>query len=106
MIKAQFYVAQDGHLLGFEINGHSGYAEQGEDIVCASVSSCAYMTANTILEILKVSAFTDVSDGRMVVRIPFKNADQCRDILSGFKLHMVSLEEQYPEFINVNYLEV
>lgn len=106
MIKAQFYTARDGHLLGFEINGHSGYAQEGNDIICASVSSAAYMTANTILEILKVPAFTDVAEGSMVVRIPFKSADICRDILAGFKLHMVSLEEQYPKFITVNYLEV
>lgn len=106
MIITQFLIAHDGQLLGFELSGHSGYAEQGEDIVCAAVSSAAYMTANTILEVLKVSAFTDIAEAKMTVRIPFKNVATCRDILSGFKLHMISLEEQYPEFISVNYLEV
>ena len=28
-----------GRLVGFEAKGHSGYAEAGEDIVCAAVSA-------------------------------------------------------------------
>ena len=33
------------------IKGHSGYAEAGSDIVCASVSSIAITTVNALLSI-------------------------------------------------------
>lgn len=31
-----------------EVQGHSGYAKSGEDIVCASISTACIMTANLI----------------------------------------------------------
>ena len=64
MTKATFYFEKDVPY-GFLIKGHSGFAESGEDIVCASVSSVAYMVANTITEILKVNAKIEVNDGKM-----------------------------------------
>ena len=32
---------QNGSIIGFIVSGHSGYAEEGADIVCASISSFA-----------------------------------------------------------------
>ena len=51
MIRATFY-KKGNKSCGFEISGHSGYAEQGSDIICASVSSAAYMAVNTVTEII------------------------------------------------------
>ena len=53
-----------------QINGHSGSAASGEDIVCAAVSSAAYLTANTITEILHADASVFVDDGEMALRLP------------------------------------
>ena len=53
MIFVRFLSEASGNLVGFVMEGHAGYADPGEDIVCAAVSSVAYMTANTITEIIK-----------------------------------------------------
>lgn len=93
--------------MGFNIEGHSEMAQAGYDIVCAAVSSAAYMTANTITEILKASADVSVEKiGKMSVKVNYKNINLCKDILLGFKIHVIALEEQYPENITVNYTEV
>lgn len=42
----------------------------------------------------------------MALRLPKKSVSQCGDLLAGLKLHLLSLEEQYPENIHVNYTEV
>ena len=98
MTKATFYF--DGNVpYGFLISGHSGFAESGEDIVCASVSSAAYMVANTITEILKVNAEIEVNDGRMKLIVNKEQRHITKDILLGLKLHLEGLEEQYPEFL-------
>ena len=98
MTKATFYF--DGNVpYGFLISGHSGFAESGEDIVCASVSSVAYMVANTITEILKVNAEIEVNDGKMKLIVNKEQRHITKDILLGLKLHLEGLEEQYPEFI-------
>ena len=98
MTKATFYF--DGNVpYGFLILGHSGFAEEGEDIVCASVSSAAYMTANTITEVLGVNAQIEVSDAKMRLIVNKEQRHITKDILLGLKLHLEGLEEQYPEFI-------
>jgi uncharacterized protein YsxB (DUF464 family) len=100
MTKATFYF--DGNVpYGFLISGHSGFAENGEDIVCASVSSASYMVANTITEILKVNAKIDVEEinGKMKLIVNKEQRHITKDILLGLKLHLEGLEEQYPEFL-------
>ena len=104
MICAEFFTRPNGEMLGFSVKGHNGLA--GEDIICAAVSSAAYMAANTITEVIKAEAEVTVEDGLMLLRISPNEAKSCLSILSGFKLHMLQLEEQYPENINVNYTEV
>ncbi|MFR2561614.1 MAG: ribosomal-processing cysteine protease Prp [Anaeromassilibacillus sp.] len=56
--------------MGFRISGHSGSGEEGNDIICAAVSSAAYMTANTVTEIIGVEAQVAAEEGYMLVRIP------------------------------------
>lgn len=98
MTKVTFYFDENVPY-GFLISGHSGFAESGEDIVCASVSSAAYMVANTITEILKVTAEIDVNDGRMKLIVNKEQRHITKDILLGLKLHLDSLAEDYPKFL-------
>jgi len=108
MTKVSLLTLAGGDLVGFRITDHSGYAESGSDIVCASISSAAYMTANTITDVIKVSAEVDVDEknGEMLLRVFQRDAAACRDILQGFKLHMLALEEQYSDYMIVNNTEV
>lgn len=39
MIEAVLYEDRTGELQGFKIKGHAGYADAGEDIVCAGISA-------------------------------------------------------------------
>lgn len=99
--------SSSGEILGFSMEDHAGYGEQGSDILCAAISSAAYMTANTLTDVLNVSPeILEVDDGYMYIRVFPEDASLCRNLFAGFKLHMVGLEEQYPENIQVNYLEV
>ena len=106
MIKAEFFTTAFGELLGFSMKGHSGSAQAGYDIVCAAVSSAAYMTVNTVTGVLNVDARVAVDDGFLRIRVQEKDARSCRSIFAGFKLHMLGLEEQYPNNIEVSYTEV
>lgn len=107
MIAAYFFTAKNGDLLGFSISGHAEWGISGDDIVCSAVSSAAFMTVNTITDIIGVSAdITIDKTGSMIIKISPNDSYRCREILLGFKLHMVILEDQYPENIKVNYTEV
>lgn len=106
MINATFYRSSAGGLKGFLITGHSGFAQSGTDIVCAAVSSAAYMTANTITEVLNVNAKIDVSDAEMLLMLNTDGDETCCAVLEGLKLHVISLAQQYSQYIKVEISEV
>lgn len=107
MINITLYHSQDGACSGFNIKGHAGYAQNGSDIVCAAVSSSAYLVANTIIEVMGVKADASVDEnGEMTVLIPKDSASKTKDILLGFKLHVEELQKQYPKHVTITITEV
>ena len=102
MIRVRFFCS-DGQITGFSVRGHAGLAPAGEDILCAAVSSAAYMTANTLTDVCCLPCDVTVSDGDMTVRLSGQNAKPVQDLLKGFSLHMRELSRQYPEKLKVIY---
>ena len=90
-----------GNIAGFEVSGHSTENEADEEgrLVCSAVSSAAIMTANTVTEIIHDNAAVEAYDGYLSLKA--ENADKCRDILSGFELHVNELAKQYPDRIKI-----
>ena len=99
MIKARFFTA-DNEICGYEISGHSGSAEAGQDIICAFVSSAAYMAANTLTEIIGSEIEAEVDDGFMKITVISK-LSEAQQILEGLRLHLGSLAGDYPDNIKV-----
>lgn len=106
MIKAEFFVGRNGVITGFHISGHSGMAEYGEDVLCAFVSSAAYMAANIITDIIGADARAKADDGDMLVTIAEKDLENCQVILAGLKLHLKETEKQYSDNLKVIFTEV
>ena len=107
MIRIQFLAPPEGGLQGVFLEGHAGYGEAGTDIVCAAVSSAVYLTVNTLTEICHISPLSlRVGEGELFFRIEPKDEPVCRDLLRGLKLHLTTLEEQYPKNLRVGYLEI
>ena len=101
MIKVRFSIGNK-QLQGFEISGHAMYAESGSDIVCASVSSAAFMAANTITDVICANA--DAADGDGTMRVTLNQPDeQAQAVLKGLELHLTELSKQYPENIKIIY---
>ena len=105
MIKAELFVRKK-KIVGFRLTGHSGMDDHGKDVLCAFVSSAAYMTANTVTDVICAEAQASADDGYMYVRVSDSYADRCRDISEGFRLHLVNIQEEYPEYLKVMITEV
>ena len=101
MILAKFLSTEDKTIFGFEISGHSGYRATGKDIVCASVSSCAYMVANTVTEIYHIDADADINDGFLSFTVPISKAETLQPLFEGFKLHLNELSKEYRKYLKV-----
>ncbi len=101
MIRVRFLIGNN-RLTGFEISGHAFFAESGKDVVCAAVSSAAYMVANTVTEVIGADSEANADDGKMSLMLKEEN-EQCNALLKGFELHITELSKQYPQNIKVIY---
>ncbi|MBO5998074.1 MAG: ribosomal-processing cysteine protease Prp [Lachnospiraceae bacterium] len=52
----------DGFYDRFECHGHAGYAEEGEDIVCAGISALVINTVNCLQDLLKIPLSVEYDD--------------------------------------------
>ncbi|NLP48353.1 MAG: ribosomal-processing cysteine protease Prp [Clostridiales bacterium] len=104
MVRVKFFQSR-GLLRGFEISGHAGFAPIGEDIVCAAVSSAAYMLANTITEVMGINAKIKVDEAKayMFLELNKDNALKCQELLKGFELHIRQFKEAHGQHIKVIY---
>ena len=70
MTKVKFFADEKG-LCGFEIKGHSSKNCDDElgKIVCAAVSSAAYMAANTVTEIIGDKAAAEYRTAPCALRL-------------------------------------
>ena len=101
MIRVRFLIGNN-RLTGFEISGHAMFAESGSDIVCAAVSSAAYMAANTVTDVLHADAQASVEEASM--RLVVNSADESAEkVLKGLELHLTGLSKQYPQNIKIIY---
>ena len=95
----------DGRINGFSVSGHSGYAEAGSDIVCAAVTTAVRFAECTINDVLGNHANTKVNEiePRITLTLPAAcdDEDAVQDVLNGFILTMLSLRDDYPDYIEV-----
>ena len=99
--------SEGSRIVGFEVKGHSGYAPEGEDIVCAAVTSAVRLTECAINDVLGLEAAVKVSerDASISLKLPRNlegEADQvCQTLLAALMLYFVQLQEEYPQHIIV-----
>lgn len=70
--------------LGYEIKGHTGKADRGEDLLCCQISTVAQLGVVGINEVEKANAFVEISDGYLKIMLDNKKADKIQ-IQSIFK---------------------
>ena len=101
MVVASF-IGRSGALEGFRVCGHSGYADAGQDIVCAAVSALTMYTANLLAEEFGLSCTVDVDEDSATISLFLEErAELGSKILAAFKKELVALAEEYPQNILV-----
>ena len=97
MIRATF----EHDFSGFSLSGHAGYAEAGEDIVCAAVSAMTKLTVNGA-EALGAAGEVSADSGEAYVSYRLrKPCAEAAKLLSAFYEELRQLQDQYPEFVRV-----
>lgn len=79
------------------VNGHSGYAEQGKDIVCAAISTLTEATYNYLIATGNKVVSTDPdAEGYFIIRIDKLNKAG-KKIIESFIQMVDDIASQYPE---------
>ncbi len=104
MITAEFF-KRNGKLYGFSIDGHAGYADSGEDIVCASVSSAVQLTANTMTDVFKIKADVRVLGNKIQLKLP-QSDETAEKMLDGLLFHLKLISEDYEGTLKIITSEV
>ena len=115
MTKVTFF-KKNGVYYGFRESGHSGFADEGDDIVCAAISAMTMLIINAI----EVSYASDVeytidddsADITFFARgalAEFEQDEKKRYAVAGlmyaFYLQINDLLEEYYDFIDVSEVE-
>ena len=109
MTKVTIYKNVKNECVGFKALGHAGYAEEGEDIVCAAISILTINTMNAIETFTDadVSLETDDESGFIEYRVdePTKETSLLLDTMVLGLQTMVD-DENYTEYIDLLFEEV
>ena len=98
---------EDDRITGFEAKGHSGYAEAGEDIVCAAVTSAVRLVEATVNDVLGLAASVKVreQDASISLRRPGGldevTESTCQSLMTGLMVYFAQLHDEYPDNIEV-----
>ena len=98
---------EGNRIIGFDSQGHSGYAEVGEDIVCAAITSAIRLVDATINDVLGLAASVKVKESEALIslRLPGGLAptaeSTCQALLTGLMVYFAELHDEYPENIEV-----
>ena len=104
MTRCEFYTEED-RITGFSVSGHSGYAESGQDLVCAAISAVVTMAEATINDVCGAKAKVRVKeeDARITLTLPTScdEEESVQAVLAGMLLTLCSLRDDYPDYIEV-----
>ena len=109
MTTVSFHL-EGSRIVGFEVKGHSGYADEGSDIVCAAVTSAVRLCECAINDVLGLEASVKVrqKDASISLKLPGSlgqtNESTCQTLLTALMVYLTELHEEYPE--NISVLEV
>ena len=115
MTKIVFF-RSGGSFYGFEENGHSGYADAGEDVLCAAISAMTMLIINAI----EVSYASNVdyhidestTDIRVIVKsaLPKYESDEKKQfavsgLIQAYFLQLMDLLEDNYDYLDVREIE-
>ena len=92
--------SKNNEIVSIEMNGHSGYAENGKDIVCAGVSSLVYAAINSFdsIEEQRIS----IDDGMLKLNLRGKKVSDHDQIVLKVMLNGFSMiASQYKKNVKI-----
>ncbi len=107
MIKIAIYKNAEHLITGFQVSGHSGYAEAGSDIVCSAVSALVINTINSIQQFTsdQFRLEQDEKTGYIEFHVVSPISNNSNLLLSSLALGLQGISEEYSEYIKLSQVK-
>ena len=109
MTHVSIIKTRNGGYKGFNCIGHSGYADAGEDIVCAAISVLVINTINSLDQLAgeKFKLVTNEEEGLIDCRFEKNINEKSKLLLDSMVLGLEEIKKQYGKtFIDLTFEEV
>ena len=109
MTEITIFKTSKGLFRGFECNGHAGFADYGNDVVCSAISVLTINTINSIDQLTgdQIAVSEDGSAG--IISCHFINdiSEKTDLLMQSFELGVNSIYKQYgKKYLNIKIKEV
>lgn len=103
MTKVVFRRDAEGMISSVDILGHAGYADEGEDIVCAAITSAVQLAHIMLNDMMGLVFDTVVEQEGAHIAMDFSDdvREAAQNVLEALQMHYREMQENYPEFIQV-----
>ena len=98
MTQITFHRTTAGEYQGFTCNGHAGFADYGEDIVCAAISVLVINTINSLEQITGEKMQVETDEDAGTIRCRFVNQplkETSKALMDSLVLGLTQIEKQY-----------
>ena len=115
MTKVVFF-RNDGIFYGFREQGHTGYGDEGYDILCAALSSMSMLIINSVNVVFAGELDYTVDEGATEIMVQSKSAlpefeedERKRYAISGlfmsYYIQLNDLMEEYYDYLQVDVID-
>lgn len=110
------FLKKNGVYYGFEESGHTGFAESGEDILCAALSAMTMLIINTVEVVYASEIDYSIDDETANIRViamdalPKTGADEKKryavaGLIYSYYLQLMDMTEEYYDYLEVSEQE-
>ena len=96
-----------GRITGFDAAGHSGWADAGGDLLCASIGAAVTLVEATVNDVLGLAAAVRIDEEKALISLRLPGAlgptaeSTCQTLLTGLMVYFTMLHDEYPDNIEV-----
>ncbi|MBZ4687265.1 MAG: uncharacterized protein PWQ96_126 [Clostridia bacterium] len=105
MVEVVIY-SKAGKYSGFQVQGHSGYSEQGSDIVCSGISAITQSAVMGLQYYFDESVEVKVKEGFLkcnlvLDKLSEAELEKVEVIIQTMLLGLESIKEEYKGYLNI-----
>ena len=101
------FLTEGSRITGFDAAGHSGYASEGEDIVCAAITSTVRLIECTLNDVMGICAAVKVNENTATISLRLPGSlgeaaeNTCQTLLTGMMVYFTELHDEFPDNIEI-----